>query len=251
MFLYWRLPLKSALTLIITVWSICHGGISSAQTYKWVDDEGRIHYSNDPYAAKKAEGGAQKVGRLSAPPPAANNAVDNDADVKDATGQLEKESTAKGEVVLTGDFEINHSVSGRAVIETTLQNQSSQPVEGVSLRVILFLADKGPVDEIVIPVKGGKKKPGGLQPGEIGKVEYETDYDPGEVVGYKYKVVWDVMTPKSREKTSNGDAPGESDAVEKEVKDKTDEKPMNRFRRNVENKRKKRLEESEQAKENK
>jgi hypothetical protein len=49
-------------------------GLASAQTYKWTDADGKVHYSDQPPPANAKEQGTVKQLKPSAPPPAAASA---------------------------------------------------------------------------------------------------------------------------------------------------------------------------------
>jgi len=157
---------------------------SYAQVYKWTDEQGVVHYTNDPYKA-------QKGGVTVQPQPAKNKepveeTATADAPDENATGEA---SGKKGSVTLMGDIEFEPSASGKAVVVAKIRNDSPLPVRDVNLDVMIFTPDKRRVD-YAIPFTGGRSKPDRLAAGESGTIEYETDLELEEVFSHKYRLTW-------------------------------------------------------------
>lgn len=120
----------------------------------------------------------------------------------------EKEPSAEKGVVLVGDFEIAPSYSGRAMIRATLKNELDTTVGGIRLDVILFHVKRKRAADLIIPFEAGKVKPDQLAPGETGTIEYETDFNPEDISGYRYRIVWAynqlAPSPKEGEEPEEG-----------------------------------------------
>lgn len=178
-----------------------------AQVYKWVDEQGNVHYTDNPDMAKRKSGGKSEViqratGRsLGATPPATAGAgAPASRDYAPASApeappgaepaQPDTPSAHEKSVVLVGGFEIGPSMTGRAEIRATVRNDFDSPVDGLRLDVILFHVNRSRAADLQIPFTGGKKRPSMLMPGESGSFVYETELEPEEIAGYRYRIVW-------------------------------------------------------------
>ncbi len=183
------------LSLFAVAWLIFDAWVAYPQAYKWTDEEGAVHYTDKSYEAGKQSSGNSEVVVLgggkpksAAPAPTVFEApVDEEIAPAPAA---ENESPGKKGVVLVGDFEIALSLSGRAMIRATLKNEFDRAVGGIRLDVILFHVKRSRAADLIIPFEAGKVKPDRLDPGETGTIEYETDFMPEEIAGYRYRVVW-------------------------------------------------------------
>lgn len=120
----------------------------------------------------------------------------------------EVEAPAEKGVVLVGELEITESYSGRAMIKATLKNEFENIVGGIRLDVILFHAERKRIADLAIPFEAGKVKPDHLAPGESGAIEFETEFMPEDISGFRYRVVWAygnvVAAPKEGEEPEEG-----------------------------------------------
>lgn len=173
---------------------------ADAQIYKWVDENGKVHYTNDPYRAKQE---AERAGSIetqreiksAAPAPAHMEGSPDEAALATDEG-----SEQKSRVELVGDIEFTHSVSGRATLNARIVNRGKLPVRDVALDVMLFKPDGERVD-ISIPFTGGKTKPDRLAADEEGFITYETPLYPEEVFAHKYRLRWrefDLAAPPAK-----------------------------------------------------
>lgn len=178
-----------------------------AQVYKWVDEQGNVHYTDNPDLAKRKSGGksqliqratGRSLGSTPSPTADAGAPASRDyapADVTEApaeagAAQPDTPSAPEKSVVLVGDFDIGLSMTGRAEIRATVRNDFDSPVDGLRLDVILFHVNRSRAADLQIPFTGGKKRPSMLMPGESGTFVYETELEPEEIAGYRYRIVW-------------------------------------------------------------
>lgn len=185
-----------------------------SQVYKRVDDQGNVRYTDQPRALKTAPAKVQKrtvpASNAKKISPAEYYGVEKGNEkepvkVKSAPDKVREGNDARSPgakaIVMVGDLKIQESLSGRALIVATIKNQSSQPVAGIRLDVIVFKKDRTRGADLAIPFKGGKKRPDQLNPGETGTFEYEIDLDPKEVAGYRSRLVWaygDIVAPPGK-----------------------------------------------------
>lgn len=178
-----------------------------AQVYKWVDEQGNVHYTDNPDIAKRKSGGKSEViqrasGRSlgSTPSTTAGTGAPASRDVAPASApeatsatepaQPDTPSAPEKSVVLVGGFDIGPSMTGRAEIRATVRNDFDSPVDGLRLDVILFHVNRSRAADLQIPFAGGKTRPSFLMPGETGTFVYETELEPEQIAGYRYRIVW-------------------------------------------------------------
>ncbi len=175
-------PFTGFVTVVLSLllaWPFTAETASDKQTYKWVDEQGQPHYTDDPYEANK-----HGVDVILQGAPSKKD--------KGTGAGTTKQNKGEGHVVMVGDIRFTHSDSGWAIINATLKNEGSSPVEGVQLDVILFHVERRRAADLFIPFTGGKIKPDRLDPGETGTIEYETDITPEEIAGHRYRITWDT-----------------------------------------------------------
>ncbi|VAX17144.1 hypothetical protein MNBD_NITROSPINAE01-722 [hydrothermal vent metagenome] len=168
------------LTLLLA-WPLTAETASDKQTYKWVDEQGQPHYTDDPYEANKH--GIDVI---------LPGAISRKNKTTSAGATSKSSNKGEGHVVMVGDIRFTNSDSGWAVINATLKNDGSSPVEAVQLDVILFHVERRRAADLFIPFTGGKIKPDRLNPGETGTIEYETNVTPEEIAGHRYRITWDT-----------------------------------------------------------
>ncbi|VAX24074.1 hypothetical protein MNBD_NITROSPINAE04-1633 [hydrothermal vent metagenome] len=191
-------------------------GLSYSQVYKWVDENGNVQYTDQPRALKTAP----PPGKKRVIPPRDKEQISpaeyygfekgkekEPAEVKSAPDKAREDNDARSPgakaIVMVGDLKIQPSLSGRALVVAKIKNQSSQPVAGIRLDVIVFKKDRTRGADLAIPFTGGKKRPDQLNPGETGAFEYEINLDPKEVAGYRSRLVWaygDIAAPPGKGK---------------------------------------------------
>lgn len=180
---------KWGVFVLLSISTLVYPSVSSAQAYKWIDDSGNSHYTDNPYNAPQGTmlekiGGADDSVFFTA-----SKTKKNTTRMK--TSDDEKSNPQGKGLTLVGTLEINHSESGKAVLQAVLLNESDKPASGIRLDVILFHVDRKRLD-FFIPLTGGKKN-GWLEPGEKGTIRHETKLSPDDMAGFRYRIVWDTM----------------------------------------------------------
>lgn len=184
--------------LLILLSSGAFHGAASADIYKWVDDTGKVHFTDDPYEAERK--GARPAASGEVRKPEEDQAPEQDEPAAAEEGDAEEkkgEAQREGSVELVGDIEFRPSAGGRAILSAAIKNGTSMPVRDVWLDVFLFTRE-GERFDYSIRLSGGKTAPDRLTPGEVGIIEHETDLAPEEIFAHKYRLSWrefDVVTP--------------------------------------------------------
>jgi len=165
---------------------------SAQQIYKWVDEQGNVHYGNDPYKAPKGTPRVETKGRGFV---SEHYMVEEDqpaAEVKQ-NGDQEKPAqpatNGKGVEVVGGAVEFLNTDAGLTLVKATLKNNFDYPVEGLRLDVVLWFQDTTRSEVVSIPYLGGKPQ-GKLDSKASGVLEYELNYNPADISGYEFQVVW-------------------------------------------------------------
>ncbi|MGK7345655.1 MAG: DUF4124 domain-containing protein [Candidatus Nitrospinota bacterium M3_3B_026] len=173
-----------------------------ADIYKWVDDAGKVHFTDDPYEAERKGVKPAETGEVRKPEDEAPEQAEPAAEVGGADEEKKEEAQRKGSVELVGDIEFKPSAGGRAILSAAIKNGSSLPVRDIWLDVFLFTRE-GERFDYSVKLTSGKTAPDRLAPGETGIMEQETDLAPEEIFAHKYRLSWrefDIVSPPPGDK---------------------------------------------------
>ncbi len=177
-------------TIFIALFAFALSSYAGAQAYKTIDEDGNVKYTDSPSRAKKKNRGDLTISGSEPEEQAVEPEIEGE---QLPAREREQEKRATGEVIVVGgDIDIETSVNGYAEISATIKNVSKIAVDGLRLDVILFLAQRKRGADLAIPFTGGKKTPDLLEPGETGKIVYETSLEPEEISGRRFRLVWNV-----------------------------------------------------------
>lgn len=199
-------PRKShSLIAILTFILLLYTGISYSEIYKWVDDRGEVHFTDNPSAipqqflnqaqrkpvkekkekiSTEAPVVKEKEAKVETPPSPAKEETNvkegvspDDPNAVTIDGGIKEEATEKKEKVI---------YSGSA------KNNSNTELN--SVEIIFTIKGRDGKEEILsLPVKG-KKVEGVLESGEVGNFTVQPDTPFPSIAGYGYSFKWKFTT---------------------------------------------------------
>ncbi len=162
--------------------------MAEAEVYKWVDENGSVHFSDQPHdKIVKDDGDDEQAVEEEEKGKSKKPATKTDKKKKKKKKKKRKKKS-KG-VYISKGIKFGVSDGGLAVLTAKVKNKFPYPVDGVNLDVILYSSDREKID-INIPLTTGTKRPDWLEPGESAMIEYETELTPEQVAGHKYRLNW-------------------------------------------------------------
>ena len=174
--------------------------ISYSEIYKWVDDKGKVHFtdnpSNIPPAYSKKSKGIKEKTTLKTPPPDEKDTVIK----KPPPLQEEKIQTEGGvaptdtnAVTIVGDIKEELNDEKRFTYSGLAKNNSNTELNNVEIFFIIKRREGKEVENLSLYVTGKNGK-GILESGEVGSFAVQPTTPFTSIAGYGYNFKWKFAT---------------------------------------------------------
>ncbi|MBI4378439.1 MAG: DUF4124 domain-containing protein, partial [Nitrospinae bacterium] len=175
--------------------------ISYSETYKWVDDKGEVHFtdnpSNIPPAYSKKVKGIKEKTTLKSPPPDEKDTV-----IKKLPSSLQEEKlqaeggispTDPNAVTIVGDIKEELNNEKRFTYSGLAKNNSNTELNNVEIFFIIKGREGKEVENLSLYVNGKNGK-GILESGEVGSFTMQPTTPFSSIAGYGYNFKWKFAT---------------------------------------------------------